>query len=220
MATSSERMAAGVGLGAFAKAEELKKRIWFTLGALIIYRLGTYLPLPGIDPGALSDIFLAAILRHSGHVRHVLRRRARADDDLRAQHHALHHRLDHHAADDGHRADPRAAEEGRRGGPQADQPVYPLSDGASGDRSGLRHRRRARIRLRGGVRSGAVLPHHDGDDACRRHAVPDVAWRADHQPRRRQRNLADHFRRHYRRGAFGSGRVRWSSAARARCRRS
>ena len=45
MATSSERMAAGVGLGAFAKAEELKKRIWFTLGALIIYRLGTYLPL-------------------------------------------------------------------------------------------------------------------------------------------------------------------------------
>ena len=57
MATSSERMAAGVGLGAFAKAEELKKRIWFTLGALIIYRLGTYLPLPGIDPGALSDIF-------------------------------------------------------------------------------------------------------------------------------------------------------------------
>ncbi|MEC9145284.1 MAG: preprotein translocase subunit SecY, partial [Pseudomonadota bacterium] len=57
MATSSERMAAGVGLGAFAKAEELKKRIWFTLGALIIYRLGTYLPLPGINPDALSDIF-------------------------------------------------------------------------------------------------------------------------------------------------------------------
>jgi preprotein translocase subunit SecY len=57
MATSADRMAAGVGLGAFAKAEELKKRIWFTLGALIIYRLGTYLPLPGINPDALSDIF-------------------------------------------------------------------------------------------------------------------------------------------------------------------
>ena len=57
MATSADRMGAGVGLGAFAKAEELKKRIWFTLGALIIYRLGTYLPLPGINPDALSDIF-------------------------------------------------------------------------------------------------------------------------------------------------------------------
>ena len=50
-------MASGVGFGALAKAEELKKRLWFTVGALIIYRLGTYLPLPGIDPGALSDIF-------------------------------------------------------------------------------------------------------------------------------------------------------------------
>ena len=50
-------MAAGAGFGAFAKADELKKRLWFTLGALIIYRLGTYLPLPGIDPNALSDIF-------------------------------------------------------------------------------------------------------------------------------------------------------------------
>jgi len=44
-------------LGALAKADELKKRLWFTLGALIVYRLGTYLPLPGINPGALADIF-------------------------------------------------------------------------------------------------------------------------------------------------------------------
>ena len=50
-------MAAGAGLGALAKADELKKRLWFTLGALIVYRLGTYLPLPGINPGALADIF-------------------------------------------------------------------------------------------------------------------------------------------------------------------
>src|SRR5258708_25983504 len=39
------------------KAEELKKRIWFTLGALIVYRLGTYIPLPGIDPAAWEQIF-------------------------------------------------------------------------------------------------------------------------------------------------------------------
>ena len=57
MASTADRMAAGAGFGAFAKAEELKKRLWFTLGALIIYRLGTYLPIPGIDPAALSDIF-------------------------------------------------------------------------------------------------------------------------------------------------------------------
>ena len=50
-------MAAGAGLGALAKAEELKKRLLFTLGALIIYRLGTYVPLPGINPGALADVF-------------------------------------------------------------------------------------------------------------------------------------------------------------------
>ena len=57
MASPTDRMAAGAGFGALAKADELKKRLWFTVGALIIYRLGTYLPLPGINPDALADIF-------------------------------------------------------------------------------------------------------------------------------------------------------------------
>ena len=57
MASPTDRMAAGAGFGALAKANELKKRLWFTVGAIIIYRLGTYLPLPGIDPSALADIF-------------------------------------------------------------------------------------------------------------------------------------------------------------------
>ena len=56
MASAAEQLAANFNLGAFAKATELKKRIWFTLGALIIYRLGTYIPLPGIDPGILAQI--------------------------------------------------------------------------------------------------------------------------------------------------------------------
>lgn len=43
--------------GAFSKAEELKKRLWFTVFALIVFRLGTFIPLPGIDPHVLSDIF-------------------------------------------------------------------------------------------------------------------------------------------------------------------
>src|SRR5262249_45292116 len=46
-----------INFGAFSKATELKSRIWFTLGALVVYRLGTYIPLPGIDPGILQQIF-------------------------------------------------------------------------------------------------------------------------------------------------------------------
>ena len=57
MASAAEQLAANINFGAFAKAGELKNRIWFTLGALIVYRLGTYIPLPGINPDALADIF-------------------------------------------------------------------------------------------------------------------------------------------------------------------
>ncbi|GGH25339.1 protein translocase subunit SecY [Alsobacter metallidurans] len=57
MASAAEQLAANLNFGALAKADELKKRIWFTLGALIVYRLGTYIPLPGINIDALNDIF-------------------------------------------------------------------------------------------------------------------------------------------------------------------
>jgi preprotein translocase subunit SecY len=57
MASAVEQFASNLNFGAFAKAEELKQRIWFTLGALIVYRLGTHIPLPGIDPAAWNDIF-------------------------------------------------------------------------------------------------------------------------------------------------------------------
>src|SRR5438477_1382830 len=57
MASAAEQLAASINLSAFTKATELKSRIWFTLGALVIYRLGTYLPIPGIDPAILHDIF-------------------------------------------------------------------------------------------------------------------------------------------------------------------
>ncbi len=57
MASAAEQLAANINFGAFSKATELKKRLWFTLGALVIYRLGTYIPLPGIDPSILQDIF-------------------------------------------------------------------------------------------------------------------------------------------------------------------
>ncbi|MDP1628414.1 preprotein translocase subunit SecY [Parvibaculum sp.] len=57
MASAAEQLAANLNFAAFSKATELKKRIWFTLGALIVYRLGTYVPLPGIDPAALAQVF-------------------------------------------------------------------------------------------------------------------------------------------------------------------
>lgn len=57
MASAAEQLAANFNFGAFSKATELKRRIWFTLGALVIYRLGTYIPLPGIDPVILAEIF-------------------------------------------------------------------------------------------------------------------------------------------------------------------
>lgn len=57
MASAAEQLASNLNLSAFSKADELKKRIWFTLGALIVYRLGTYIPLPGIDPAAFAASF-------------------------------------------------------------------------------------------------------------------------------------------------------------------
>jgi len=57
MASAAEQLASNLNFSAFAKATELKKRIWFTLAALVVYRLGTYIPVPGIDPVVLDQIF-------------------------------------------------------------------------------------------------------------------------------------------------------------------
>jgi preprotein translocase subunit SecY len=57
MVSAAEQLASNLNFGAFAKAEDLKKRLWFTLAALLVYRLGTYIPIPGINPTAFSDAF-------------------------------------------------------------------------------------------------------------------------------------------------------------------
>jgi preprotein translocase subunit SecY len=57
MVSAAEQLAANLNFSALAKADELKKRIYFTVGALLVYRLGTYIPLPGIDPAAWEQIF-------------------------------------------------------------------------------------------------------------------------------------------------------------------
>jgi preprotein translocase subunit SecY len=56
MASAAEQMASGMNLGAFGKATELKKRILFTLGALIVFRLGTYIPVPGVDGTVMAHL--------------------------------------------------------------------------------------------------------------------------------------------------------------------
>ncbi len=54
MASAADQMAQSINLAKFAKATDLKKRLWFTIGALIVFRLLSFVPLPGIDPTALG----------------------------------------------------------------------------------------------------------------------------------------------------------------------
>ncbi len=56
MASAAEQLASNMSLGAFSKATELKKRIWFTLGALLVYRVGTYIPVPGVDAAVMGEM--------------------------------------------------------------------------------------------------------------------------------------------------------------------
>ena len=57
MASVAEQMASNISLAGFSKATELKKRIWFTLGALVLFRFLSFVPMPGIDPRAMASMF-------------------------------------------------------------------------------------------------------------------------------------------------------------------
>ncbi len=57
MASAAEQLAANMNFGAFQKATELHKRLWFTLIAMVVYRMGTYIPIPGINAAALEQAF-------------------------------------------------------------------------------------------------------------------------------------------------------------------
>ncbi len=57
MATAAEKLAGNLNFGALGKATELRNRLLFTLGALIVFRLGTFLPIPGINPISLQQFF-------------------------------------------------------------------------------------------------------------------------------------------------------------------
>jgi len=57
MASAAEQMAANLNWGSFGKAKELQARILFALGLLCVYRVGTYIPVPGIDAEQLQQFF-------------------------------------------------------------------------------------------------------------------------------------------------------------------
>ena len=57
MASAAEQLARNLNFSTFSKAKQLQQRIWFTLGVLLVYRLGTFIPVPGIDPDAFRQTF-------------------------------------------------------------------------------------------------------------------------------------------------------------------
>ncbi len=210
MVSAAEQLAANLNFGAFAKADDLKRRIYFTLGALIVYRFGTFIPLPGINPTAFAQTFHAnasgilgmfnmfaggAVERMAIFALNIMPYiSASIIMQLMS---SMSPKLE------------ALKKEGEQGRKQINQytryltvvlaafQAYGIAIGLEGSHE----RRRPR-----GHRSGLVLPHHHRHHAGRRHAVPDVARRADHAARRRQRHLAHHLRRHRRRPAVGARR--------------
>lgn len=57
MVSAAEQFASNMSLSSFAKADELKKRLLFALGALIVYRIGTFIPVPGVNADAFAALF-------------------------------------------------------------------------------------------------------------------------------------------------------------------
>ncbi len=57
MASKAEQLASNINFSKFGKAEDLKKRIWFTIGALILFRMLSFIPLPGVDPVAQAVLY-------------------------------------------------------------------------------------------------------------------------------------------------------------------
>ena len=126
-----------------AKYADLKRRLWFLLGALVVYRIGTHIPVPGINAQRAGRAVPPAAGRHPRPVQRVLGRRAAALLDPRARDHAVHLGVDHHAALHGGGAVARGAQEGGRVGPAQDHAVHALRDARARVLPGARHLDRA-----------------------------------------------------------------------------
>ena len=200
MASAAEQLASNLNWGAIGKATELKKRLWFTVGALVVFRVGAYIPVPGVDPHALAEIFaqnaggIAGLLDvfsggsigrmsvlalsimpyiSASIIMQILTTVVPSLEALKKEGEAGRKKINQYT---------------RYG------TVILAAFQAYGIAVGLE----SQTASMGPVvhRSRPVLPLRHRRHAGRRHAVPDVARRADHRPRRRQRRLADHLRRH------------------------
>ena len=212
-------MASNISLANFAKATDLKKRLWFTLGALIVFRLLSFVPLPGIDPRALANLFdttrggvLDFFNMFSGGSLERMSLIA-----LGVMPYITASIVVQLATS----MSPTLAalkKEGESGRKKINQYTrygtvflcaiqgYFIAVGLEGWGQGST----GSAVLDPGMMFRITTVDHPG----RRHHVPDVAGRADHQPRHRQRRLADHHGRHRRPAArptlvqvFESGRT-------------
>lgn len=120
MVSAVEQLARNADWGALAKASELKQRLLFVICALLVYRLGTYIPLPGIDPHVWNEIFtqrgggildMFNMFSGGGFVTY---------DDFCPEHHPLYFGLDYHATGDSHVSQAGSPEERGRGGTRKD----------------------------------------------------------------------------------------------------
>ncbi len=218
MASAAEQLASNLNFSTFAKAEDLKKRLWFTLGALLVYRLGTHIPLPGLNPEAYAQAFkgqaggiLGLFNMFSGGA--VQRMAIFALGIMPYISASIIVQLMTSVVP----ALENLKKEGEQGRKIINQytrygTVLLGALQAYGICRGTGERQRACRR------SGLVLPNFHRHHAARRHDVPDVARRADHVARYRQRHFADHLCRHRRRPSARLLPARSNSAAPARCR--
>ncbi len=165
MASAAEKMAANLSFANFSKATELKKRLWFTLGALIVFRLVSFVPLPGIDPTALNvlfnqtqggvldffNMFSGGALERMSLIALGVTPYITASIVVQLLTSLVPSFM--------------ALKKEGDTGPQDAQPIYPLWHRVPDRRAGLWHRRRAgKLGRRPGRfrrhRSGHVLPHH------------------------------------------------------------
>ena len=209
MASAAEQLAANLNLGVFSKATELKKRIWFTLGALIVYRIGTYIPVPGVDASVMAEM----LQQHGGGILGMfdmftggaLRRMTVFALNIMPYISASIIIQLMTAAVPTLEALKKEGEAGRKKLNQYTRylTVFIAMFQSYGIAVGLES-------MRGSfgaavIDPGLVLPLLLRDHAGRRHHVPDVDRRADHRARRRQRHLADHHVRHRRQPAERAG---------------
>ena len=174
------------------RVPELRKPRPLHVLILALYRLGSWIPAPGVD-SADDQGLLQRPRRHDPRpAERLLGRRAVAVRPVRARDHALRHGLDHLAADDGRRAEAGAAAEGRRVGLRQDQPVHALPHRRA--RGSAVHGLRVSVQARRKPRRQHRPDRPDRRHADRRHDAAHVDGRDDHEARRRQRHLAADLR--------------------------